>query len=54
MIEELTLRDYFAAKALQALITGTDPYEVGKNAFIKDLVECAYRYSDEMLKHGNS
>lgn len=54
MIEQLELRDYFAAKAMQALLTGADPYEVGKTTFINDLVSCAYRYADEMVKHGNS
>ena len=50
----IDIRDYFAAKAMQALITGTDPYEVGKSEFMRNLVECAYRYADEMLKHGHS
>ena len=51
---DLTLRDYFAAQAMQGMLTGTDPYEVGKNDFIQGLVECAYRYADQMIKHGNS
>ena len=50
----MTMHEYFAAKAMQGLLTGTDPYEVGKTDFIKSLVECAYRYADEMIKHGNS
>lgn len=39
----MTLRDYFAAKALQGLLA-SDPYDAPL------LVEDAYRYADAMLK----
>lgn len=46
---EQLLRDYFAAKVLQGLVTGVDPYEVGKEDHMVSAVECAYRYADIML-----
>ena len=46
---EQFLRDYFAAKVLQGLVTGVDPYEVGKDDHMVSAVECAYRYADVML-----
>jgi hypothetical protein len=38
----MTLRDYFAAKAMQALID--------KEAFFDDVAESAYKVADHMLK----
>lgn len=40
----MTLRDYFAAKALQGLITGKN-YHIKKEAVIE-----AYAFADAMLK----
>jgi len=40
----MTLRDYFAAKAMQALI----PIHRAEPDF--DMMKSAYRYADEMLK----
>jgi len=57
--EGISMRDYFAAKAMQSLITGsfTDVGQKGieanrgANKNIEDLVvETAYEYSDAMLK----
>ena len=43
--EGMTLRDYFAAKAMQALIKETD------NRFpMEDIVRASWEYADEMLK----
>ena len=38
----MTLRDYFAAKAMQALID--------KEAFFDDVAESAYKVADHMLR----
>ena len=46
---EQFLRDYFAAKVLQGLVTGIDPYTVGQEDHMVPAVECAYRYADIML-----
>jgi hypothetical protein len=43
----MTLRDYFAAKAMQALIAGTGMW--GEEEDIR-LAECAYCMADAMLK----
>ena len=45
----MTLRDYFAAKAMQSLITAsvTDPGKVGP---VNNISEYAYSYADAMLK----
>ena len=47
----MTLRDYFAAKAMQAIIqdTGINIGE-GKDKSDKHDAEAAYRYADAMLK----
>lgn len=47
----MTLRDYFAAKALAALIghEGKDPANRGKKAVIK-LAAWSYEYADAMLE----
>jgi hypothetical protein len=46
---EQFLRDYFAAAVLQGLVTGVDPYEVGKDDHMVSAIECAYRYADLMM-----
>jgi hypothetical protein len=49
LLDELDLRDYFAAKAMQSLITAsvTDPGKVGP---VNNISEYAYSYADAMLK----
>jgi len=42
----MTLRDYFAAKAMQSLIWNQDVDLESK----EDVAEVAYAYADEMLK----
>jgi hypothetical protein len=46
---EMSMRDYFAAKAMQSLITAsvTDPGKVGP---VNNISEYAYSYADAMLK----
>ena len=45
----MTLRDYFAAKAMQSLITAsvTEPGCVGS---ADNISKCAYQFADAMLK----
>ena len=43
----MTLRDYFAAKAMQGMLAGGDTRLVATKEFIG---ETAYEYADEMLK----
>ena len=45
-VSGMTLRDYFAAKAMQAYI----PDAIQKSALMKDVATEAYWYADEMLK----
>jgi len=40
--EGMTLRDYFAAKAMQAILNGTKNYE--------NVAKYAYQMADEMMK----
>jgi hypothetical protein len=47
--EGMTLRDYFAAKAMQALIAR----EVNFNHDLRMYTEAAYEFADEMLKARN-
>ena len=44
----MTLRDYFAAKAMQSLILIYEPE--GQEGCIPDCAGDAYTYADEMLK----
>jgi hypothetical protein len=46
MHEGMTLRDYFAAKAMQSLILGL----TGHDNEIPDTAEDAYEFADAMLK----
>jgi hypothetical protein len=43
----MTLRDYFAAKAMQGMLAGQDRRLVATKEFIG---ETAYEYADSMLK----
>ena len=56
---EITLRDYFAAKAMQAIISNSSPMRdlTGNLEFIKvegrlphTIAELAYMYADAMLE----
>lgn len=45
----MSLRDYFAAKAMQGLIATSDPFYVGEKG-IKFLARDAYGIADAMLE----
>jgi hypothetical protein len=45
--EGMTLRDYFAAKAMQGMLAGQDRRLVATKEFIG---ETAYEYADSMMK----
>jgi hypothetical protein len=44
----MTLRDYFAAKAMQGLIVGTSMWTEDEDD--SEISECAYAIADAMLK----
>lgn len=50
----LTLRDYFASKAMQALISKTEPVlwnnEAGEDPILESIAVGAFDYADAMLK----
>lgn len=47
----MTLRDYFAAKALQGLLYDTPGYEVAEGRDVRDQIAFdAYEYADAMLR----
>ena len=51
--EKISLRDYFAAKAMQGLIAGC--YSGNNSGFtVEGNVFAAYEYADEMMKVGKS
>lgn len=51
----LTIRDYFAAKALQGMITTSGaPALSGFDGFEEIMAKAAYKVADEMLKARNS
>jgi hypothetical protein len=41
----MTLRDYFAAKAMQSMAIYSPPDKI-----LKDTVKCAYEYADAMME----
>lgn len=45
----MTLRDYFAAKAMQALISEDHQFNVAHSGVAKATAELAYDYADAML-----
>ena len=45
----MTLRDYFAAKAMQAEIVGNEGISY-RDEFLKAVADISYRMADEMLK----
>ena len=49
-VEGMTLRDYFAAKAMQEMITGTYMWADHED---EDLARCAYELADAMIEERN-
>lgn len=52
--EGMTLRDYFAASALQGMCANTNddhnPYEMSYAEYVEEIAESAYLLADAMLK----
>lgn len=50
----ITLRDYFAAKAMQGLLAnpemGDSNLHNGADDWLKNITECSYEFADAMLK----
>jgi hypothetical protein len=50
----MTLRDYFAAKAMQGMFANPDDghkmYEMSYADYVKEIARCAYLMADAMLK----
>ena len=46
----MTLRDYFAAKAMQGLLSNEQCHPFGMTFSERYLANCAYRMADAMLK----
>ena len=50
----MTLRDYFAAKALQGMFANPDDshenYDLSYDDYVKEIASCAYKMADAMLK----
>ena len=49
-MENIELRDYFAAKALQAMLTCLDQHQMNPYGGLKNITENAYKIADEMIK----
>lgn len=49
----MTLRDYFAAKALQGMFANPDDghenYDLSYDDYVKEIASCAYKMADAML-----
>ena len=49
--EGMTLRDYFAAKALQGMLSASEiQLVIGKGINISDIAGACYEWADQMLK----
>ena len=49
--EGMTLRDYFAAKALQGMLSASEiQLVIGKGISISDIAGACYEWADQMLK----
>jgi hypothetical protein len=52
--EGMTLRDYFAAKALQGMFANPDDshehYDLSYEDYVKEIARCSYKMADAMLK----
>lgn len=50
----MTMRDYFAAKALQGMFAnpadGHENYDLSYDEYVKEIARCAYKMADAMLK----
>lgn len=50
----MTLRDYFAAKALQGMFANPDDshenYDLSYDDYVKEIARCAYKMADAMMK----
>lgn len=50
----MTLRDYFAAKALQGMFAnpedGHENYDLNYEDYTKEIARCAYKMADAMMK----
>jgi len=50
----MTLRDYFAAKAMQGMFANPDDshenYDLSYDDYVKEIASCAYKMADAMLK----
>ena len=46
----MSMRDYFAAKAMQGLLSDPEPYDVTRGKTVEqEYAESAYRFADAML-----
>ena len=50
----MTLRDYFAAKALQGMFANPDDghenYDLSYEDYVKEIARCSYKMADAMMK----
>ena len=46
----MTLRDYFAALAMQSFISNADVYTFTMNGYLSTVAEASYDMADKMLK----
>ena len=55
--EGMTLRDYFAAKALNGMFANPDDshenYDLSYDDYVKEIARCAYTMADAMLQQRN-
>ena len=53
----MTLRDYFAAKALNGMFANPDDshenYDLSYDNYVKEIARCAYKMADAMLEARN-
>lgn len=53
----MTLRDYFAAKALNGMFANPDDshenYDLVYDDYVKEIARCAYKMADAMLEQRN-
>lgn len=50
LLEAMDLRDYMAAKALQAFLSNSSIMKTAERADKKKVSECAYEFADAMLE----
>jgi len=53
-LQGMTLRDYFAAKAMQGMFANPEdihnPYQETYDEYVKEIARCAYMMADAMLE----